>query len=175
MRPSAYCRVGLHAEEGLWTFDNFPAEKVRQAYGFAPDAAWLDHVRLASVRLPGCSAGIVSRHGLVLTNHHCVLDCIQDLSAPGQDLNMTPVLAATAADERQCPGLEAEIVVAITDVTAELVKATEGLSGEAFQKARDAEIARIDRAMRGGRRARLLRGRFALFRRQIRAAQIPHL
>ena len=62
----------LRAEEGLWTFDNFPAEKVRQAYGFAPDAAWLDHVRLASVRLPGCSAGIVSRHGLVLTNHHCV-------------------------------------------------------------------------------------------------------
>ena len=134
---------GLRAEEGLWTFDNFPAEKVRQAYGFAPDAAWLDHVRLASVRLPGCSAGIVSRHGLVLTNHHCVVDCIQDLSAPGQDLNMTPVLAATAADERQCPGLEAEIVVAITDVTPELVKATGGLSGEAFQKARDAEIARI--------------------------------
>ena len=56
---------------------------------------------------------------------------------------MTPVLAATAADERQCPGLEAEIVVAITDVTPELVKATGGLSGEAFQKARDAEIARI--------------------------------
>ena len=120
----------LHAEEGLWTFDNFPAEQVRQAYGFAPDAAWLDHVRLASVRLPGCSAGIVSRHGLVLTNHHCVLDCIQDLSAPGQDINMTPVLAATAADERQCPGLEAEVVDAITDVTPQLVEATNGLSGD---------------------------------------------
>ena len=61
--PFAARLVGLclaasaaHAEEGLWTFDNLPAEKVRQAYGFAPDAAWLDHVRLASVRLPGCSA-----------------------------------------------------------------------------------------------------------------------
>ena len=150
-------------------------EKVRQAYGFAPDAAWLDHARLASVRLPGCSAGIVSRHGLVLTNHHCVLDCIQDLSAPGQDLNMTPVLAATQADERQCPGLEAEIVVAISDVTPALVKATTGLSGEAFQKARDAEIARIESECGEGRRARLLRGGLALFRRQIRAAQIPHL
>ena len=95
-------------------------------------------------RLPGCSAGIVSRHGLVLTNHHCVLDCIRDLSAPGQDLNMTPVLAATAADERQCPGLEAEIVVAISDVTPQLVEATKGLSGEAFQKARDAEISRLE-------------------------------
>ena len=135
-----------HADEGLWTFDNFPADKVLQAYGFAPDAAWLDHVRLASVRLPGCSAGIVSRHGLVLTNHHCVLDCIRDLSAPGQDLNMTPVLAATAADERQCPGLEAEIVVAISDVTPQLVRATKGLTGEAFQQARDGEIARIEKA-----------------------------
>ena len=152
MKPLfAACLVGLctagsavHADEGLWTFDNFPGEKVRQAYGFAPDAAWLDHVRLASVRLPGCSAGIVSRHGLVATNHHCVLDCIKDLSAPGQDLNMTPVLATTQADERQCPGLEAEIVVAISDVTPELVKATAGLTGEAFQKARDAEIARIE-------------------------------
>ena len=56
---------------------------------------------------------------------------------------MTPVLAATAADERQCPGLEAEIVVAITDVTPQLVEATKGLSGEAFQKARDAEISRL--------------------------------
>ena len=92
-----------HADEGLWTFDNFPADKTLQAYGFAPDAAWLDHVRLASVRLPGCSAGIVSRHGLVQTNHHCVLDCIRDLSSPGQDLNMTPVLAADAGRRTAVP------------------------------------------------------------------------
>src|SRR5262249_10543491 len=65
--------VGLcRADEGLWTFDDFPAGKVEQTYGFAPDAAWLDHARLATVGLPGCSAGIVSRHGLIQTNHHCV-------------------------------------------------------------------------------------------------------
>jgi hypothetical protein len=132
------------ADEGLWTVDGLPHDKLESAYGFAPDAAWLDHARLASVRLPGCSAGIVSRHGLVQTNHHCVLDCIKDLSAPGQDLNMTPVLAPTQADERKCPGLEAEIVVSIADVTDRLVAATKGLSGQAFQQARDGEIARIE-------------------------------
>ena len=139
-----------HADEGLWTFDNFPAGKTLQAYGFAPDATWLDHVRLASVRLPGCSAGIVSRHGLVQTNHHCVLDCIRDLSSPGQDLAMTPVLAATQADERQCPGLEAEVVVSIGDVTADLVRVTQGRTGTAFQQARDGEIARIEKACAEG-------------------------
>jgi hypothetical protein len=150
-RLLAACLVGvcLHAspvfaDEGLWTFDDLPIDRLQKAYGFAPDAAWLDHARLASVRLPGCSAGIVSSHGLVQTNHHCVLDCTKDLSAPGQDINMTPVLAATLADERQCLGLEAEIVVSITDVTDRLVAATKGLAGEAFRAARDGEIARIE-------------------------------
>jgi len=41
------------AGEGMWTFDNFPAEKVANAYGFRPDQKWLDHVRLSSVRLAG--------------------------------------------------------------------------------------------------------------------------
>ena len=38
------------AEEGMWTFDRFPSATVKAKYGFAPDAKWLEHVRLASVR-----------------------------------------------------------------------------------------------------------------------------
>lgn len=30
------------AEEGMWTFNNFPAAKVKAAYGFEPSQAWLD-------------------------------------------------------------------------------------------------------------------------------------
>ena len=138
------------ADEGLWTFDDFPAARAEKAYGFAPDAAWLDHARLATVGLPGCSGGIVSRHGLIQTNHHCVLDCIRDLSAPGQDINMTPVLARTEAEERQCPGLEADVVVSISNVTDRILSATKGLAGQASQQARDAEIAKIDSECGGG-------------------------
>lgn len=134
------------ADEGMWTFDGLPADKLGKAYGFVPDQAWLDHARLAAVRLPGCSAGIVSRHGLVQTNHHCVLDCIKDLSSPGQDINMTPVVAASIEDERQCPGLEAEVVLSMSDVTDRLAAATRDLAGEAFRQARDGEIARIESA-----------------------------
>jgi len=60
------------ADEGMWTFDNFPATAVKQKYGVSIDKSWLDHVRAASVRLSnGCSASLVTAQGLVLTNHHC--------------------------------------------------------------------------------------------------------
>ena len=49
------------ADEGMWTPNNFPADKVATTYGFRPDQGWLDHVRLASLRLArGCSASFVS-------------------------------------------------------------------------------------------------------------------
>ena len=32
----------VHADEGMWTFDAFPAAKMRAAYGWAPDQAWLN-------------------------------------------------------------------------------------------------------------------------------------
>ena len=77
----ALVAVSADADEGLWLPDAFPSDRVEKAYGFAPDQAWLDHVRLSSVRLArGCSASFVSPLGLVQTNHHCAQDCIAQLS-----------------------------------------------------------------------------------------------
>ena len=39
------------ADEGMWTFDNFPAATVKQLYGADITPAWLDHVRLSTIRL----------------------------------------------------------------------------------------------------------------------------
>ncbi|MGH6924552.1 MAG: S46 family peptidase [Propylenella sp.] len=139
----------VRADEGLWTFDKFPSAKVKAAYGFAPDAAWLDRLRLGSVRLDnGCSGGLVSPRGLALTAYHCVQDCIVSLSAPGFDPLLDPMLAATPLEERTCPGLNADIVTAISDVTAAVAKASEGLPGTDAADARDAEISQIESGCR---------------------------
>ena len=69
------------ADGSMWTYNQFAAEKVAAAYGFAPDADWLKKLQLASVRIAGgCSASVVSPTGLVMTNHHCARECIQNLS-----------------------------------------------------------------------------------------------
>ena len=96
---SRYFVFPAQADEGMWTFNNFPSDKVEQAYGFRPDQAWLDHVRLSSLRLArGCSASFVSPHGLVQTNHHCARDCIA--AALDRDAGPSPPTAFYAARPR---------------------------------------------------------------------------
>lgn len=129
----------------MWTFDAFPAAKVRQQYGWAPDQAWLDRVRAAAVRLTGgCSGSFVSPEGLVLTNHHCVIDCVQDLSTAQNDLVAKGFTAAARSEERLCPGQQAEIVIAIEEVTPRVQAAIGDRSGAALIKARDAAVAAIE-------------------------------
>src|SRR5437870_2677882 len=103
------------ADEGMWTTNNFPADKVEKAYGFRPDHAWLDHVQLSSLRLArGCSASFVSPFGLVQTNHHCARACIQQLSTATRDLVAQGFYAREAKDEQKCLNVEVNQLIAIT-------------------------------------------------------------
>ena len=139
------------ADEGMWTFDNFPSQTVKARYGFAPDAAWLDKVRSSAVRLTtGCSASLVSKDGLVLTNHHCVVDCEQALSTAEQNYVATAFLTHQRTEERLCPGMQAEILRQITDVTGRVQAAIAAGNPKDSVKLRDAAIAKIaDEACRG--------------------------
>lgn len=136
-----------HADEGMWTFDNFPAAKVKAAYGVDITPAWLDHVRNAAVRLStGCSASMVTGEGLVLTNNHCVEGCAQDLSSPEHDYYTHGYTAARRDDEHKCAGMQAEVLTAITDVTPQMTGAGKGLAGDALVKARTAASSTIEDA-----------------------------
>src|SRR5277367_2036834 len=44
------------ADEGMWTFDEFPSGAVKRSYGMEVTPGWLDHVRLSTLRLTNCTA-----------------------------------------------------------------------------------------------------------------------
>ncbi|WDF70913.1 S46 family peptidase [Novosphingobium sp. KACC 22771] len=134
------------ADEGMWTFDNFPSAQMTKDYGWSPDKVWLDRVRASAVRLTGgCSASFVSGEGLILTNHHCVASCLFDNSSGENDLLNHGFVAIVRTDEKKCPGQQAEVVTSIADVTNRVVSAIGASTGEALIKARDAQVATIEK------------------------------
>ena len=141
------CLSSAFADEGMWTYNNFPSAKVEQAYGFRPSQAWLDHLRMSSVRIAGgCSASLVSAQGLVMTNHHCARTCVENVSGlTHKDYNRDGFFAKATADEPRCPGMEMNQLVAITDVTARVQAATKDAGPEQFNDLQRAATAAIEK------------------------------
>ncbi|MGD0733137.1 MAG: S46 family peptidase [Terracidiphilus sp.] len=135
------------AEEGMWTFDNPPVKLLQAKYGFVPTQAWLDHLRLSSVRLnDGGSGSFVSPNGLLLTNHHVARGQLQKNSTADHDYVRDGFYAATPDAEMKSPDLEVNVLAAMQDVTARVQAADKGISDKAKAlKARDAEIAAIEK------------------------------
>ncbi|WP_224363147.1 S46 family peptidase [Hyalangium versicolor] len=134
------------ADEGMWTYNNFPSAKVKEKYGFEPSQQWLDKVRLSSARLAGgCSASFVSPNGLVMTNHHCARGCIEQLSNAQKDFIANGFYAKTEAEEVQCPAMEINQLTEITDVTDRLNKSTQGLTGKQYSDTLKAEMSKIEK------------------------------
>jgi len=141
----------LFGAEGMWTLDNLPKAELKKRYGFEPDAAWVDKVMKASVRLAGgCSGSFVSKDGLVLTNHHCAVSCIQQLSSARKDYVASGFLARTRAEELTCPQVEVNRLEQITDVTARMNQATKGAGGADYARLQKAEKSKIEAECVGG-------------------------
>jgi hypothetical protein len=137
----------MYADEGMWTFNNFPSQKVGAKYAFTPSQAWLDHVRLSSLHIAGgCSASFISPTGLVMTNHHCVVECVEQLSTAKENLVESGFIAKTDAEERKCPAFELDQLVEIRDVTADVHGATAGKTGDAANKALHAKEAELQQS-----------------------------
>ncbi len=134
-------------DEGMWTFDNPPIKQLQEKYGFTPTQQWLDHVRLASVRFnDGGSGSFVSPNGLVLTNHHVAMGQLQKMSTAEKNYVATGFYAKRQKDEVKCPDLELNVLYAMENVTDRVLGVvTPGMSEQEALKAREAEIARIEK------------------------------
>src|SRR5262252_2289141 len=73
------------ADEGMWLFNQFPKDQVKDKYSFEVTDQFLENLRLASMRIGGGSGSFVSPNGLVFTNHHVAADCISKVSSAGHD------------------------------------------------------------------------------------------
>jgi hypothetical protein len=134
-------QTGFFEEFGtMWTFDAPPLDYWEATHGFRPTQDWLDHVRLASVRLPGCSSSFVSRDGLVMTNHHCARGCITAVSPPDTDYQETGFVAQSMAEEKQCPGVYVDQLQSIDDVTSRIRSAVTAMGAQAQVEQRDSVI-----------------------------------
>jgi hypothetical protein len=140
------CMAGLpaFADEGMWTFDNFPSSPVKQLYGADVTPAWLDHVRLSTIRLTNCTASFVSPGGLILTNHHCVESCLAELSSKEKSLVELGYAAAGRGAELRCPTQLADVLVGSENVTDTVSKAIAGLSDTAAFVARQKTMTTLE-------------------------------
>lgn len=134
-------------DEGMWLFTDLPRELLKERHQFEPDDAWIDHLRLSSVRFnSGGSGSFVSSDGLVLTNHHVASDTLYKLSTPERNIMEDGYLAKSTGEELQAPDLELNQLVAIKDVTDQVSAAvTEKMSTEEATKARRGRIAEIEK------------------------------
>lgn len=135
-----------NGDEGMWLLNDFPAARLERLHGFRPSKEWLDHVRLSAVRLArGCSGSVVSPNGLVMTNHHCAAECVQQVSTKAHDYMSQGYKATLEKDELKCPGMEMNQLVGIDDVTERVLAETRGKTGRDYYDALKGTTAKIEK------------------------------
>ena len=82
----------------------------------------------------GCTAEVVSKQGLILTNHHCGYSQIQQHSSLENNYLKDGFWAMSKSEELTNSGLTATFLVSIKDVTNEVFKDTTDLSPLEFKK-----------------------------------------
>ncbi len=117
-----------HADEGMWLMTQLKSlSKDMKAKGFkltADDISSINKLALKDAVVifgNGCTGEIVSSEGLLLTNHHCGYEAIQQHSSVEHDYLKDGFWAMSRAEEIPTPGLTATFIRRIEDVTQHVI------------------------------------------------------
>lgn len=118
----------LRADEGMWMVNAISRalESKMQREGLKMEAGEIYNeenggLTDAIVSLDfGCTGSMVSRDGLLITNHHCAYSDVHALSTPEKNYLEDGFWARTEADEIRIPGKTAYFLKRVLDVTDEV-------------------------------------------------------
>jgi len=91
----------------------------------------------------GCTAEIISKKGLLLTNHHCGFSAIQSHSSPENDYIKNGFWAKDLSKELTNPGMVVTFVVLMKNVTLQVLQGTENMKGSKYEKIKQMNISFI--------------------------------
>ena len=121
----------LLADEGMWLLTQIPSLEL-QKKGLKLTNEDIYHpdkpcIAKAIILLGGGTSSFVSPDGLILTNHHVAFEGVQRASTQGTDYLTNGFLAASRDDEIQAPGVTAQIIIEMQDVTVEVLAAAKDI------------------------------------------------
>jgi len=121
----------LRADEGMWVLPLLQKlnSKEMSKIGFKLSAKDIYDINNSSLKDAvlhfggGCTAEIISKEGLILTNHHCGYGSIQKLSSVDHDYLQNGFWAKSREEELPAKGLTVTFLDRFEDVTAEVTEA----------------------------------------------------
>ncbi len=142
------------ADEGMWLplFLEQLNEKQMKAMGMKISAKDIYNINRGSLKdaivsFGGfCTGEVISAQGLVLTNHHCGFDAVQNHSSLSNNYIRDGFWAMNKTEELPNPGLFVTFIVRMEEVTTQLLK---GVSKEMTESERQSVI---DKNMNGFRK-----------------------
>ena len=93
-----------------------------------------------------CTGEVISKEGLVLTNHHCGFDAIQSHSSVQNDYLTNGFWAMSREEEKPTPGLTVTFLIRMEDVTASVLEVlAPGMTADARETAIEKVIASLEK------------------------------
>lgn len=154
-----FTSVNVKADEGMWLpmFIKRLNIKDMQSKGLKLSAEEIYSVNNSSLKdaiisLGGfCTGEIISDQGLMLTNHHCGYDAIQQFSTVANNYLRDGFWAMQKSEEKNVPGLTATFLVRMEDVTEQILEGISSIESkqDKAKKIKEIQAELIKKATKG--------------------------